>query len=128
MGSNPIPTVTFFYYAYSYFTNIAPKDLYTITNIYMYKEMFIMKAKPSQEYITRQGQRIREMRLTHNFTQAQVAEYLGLDQSNYSKVEHGQRRIRKLSQINKLCLLYNCTHDYIFLKSDEYTPRVWRIH
>lgn len=71
------------------------------------------------------GERLRQLRQTQDYTTVQVAEYLGIDQSNYSKIEHGKRRLRGLSQVHKLCTLYDCTEEYILCKSDEHTHRKW---
>ena len=34
-------------------------------------------------------------------------------------MERGERKF-KLSSLNKLCLLYNCSEDYILCRSDDY--------
>lgn len=71
------------------------------------------------------GSRLKELREEHNYTQKQVADYLNIDQSNYSKIELGKRKLRKLSQVHKLCNLYDCTEEYILCKTDEHTNRKW---
>jgi transcriptional regulator with XRE-family HTH domain len=71
------------------------------------------------------GQRLRELRNNYGFTQRQVADYLGIDQSNYSKIELGKRRIRTLHQLRMLCDLYDCSQEYLLMKSDVYVPRKW---
>ena len=81
--------------------------------------------KPTQELIDKMGERLRELRLTYGFTQQQVADYLEIDQSHYSKIEHGKRYIRTLHQLEDLCDLYNCTQDYLLLRNDDYTPQEW---
>lgn len=80
---------------------------------------------PTQERIDKMGERLRELRLTYGFTQQQVADYLEIDQSHYSKMENGKRRLRSLHQLEDLCDLYDCTQDYLLLKSDDYTPQEW---
>lgn len=72
------------------------------------------------------GQRLRRLRTEQGYTTTQVADYLGIDQSNYSKIEHGKRRLRWLSQYRKLCDLYNCKIEYILCETDEHTPQRWR--
>ena len=79
-----------------------------------------MKDLPKQ-----MGQRLKELRKEQGYSQRQVADYLGIDQSNYSKIEHGKRRLNRLSQVIKLCELYDCTQDYILLHSNNHTPQVW---
>ena len=71
------------------------------------------------------GARLKQLRQDHDYTTIQLAKYLGIDQSNYSKIEHGKRRLGKLSQLKQLCTLYNCTQEYILCKSDEYTNQKW---
>lgn len=65
------------------------------------------------------GERIKNLREENGYSQTQVAEYLGIDQSNLSKIERGERKF-KLGLLKKLCLLYNCSQDYILCRSDEY--------
>lgn len=50
------------------------------------------------------------MRKANGYTTSQVGDYLGMDQSHYSKIEHGKRRLRHLRE---LCNLYICTEDFI---------------
>lgn len=79
----------------------------------------------TQEIIDKMGERLRYLRITYGFTQQQVADYLEMDQSHYSKIENGKRRLRSLHQLEDLCDLYDCTQDYLLLKSDDYTPQEW---
>lgn len=81
--------------------------------------------KPTKEFAEQMGQRLRELRLHYGFTQQQVADYLELDQSNYSKIEKGKRTIRTVHQLESLSELYDCTQDYLMLRNDEYTPQKW---
>lgn len=71
------------------------------------------------------GERLKELRECYGFTQQQVADYLEIDQSNYSKIEHGQRRLNKIHQIEDLCTLYDCTERYLLCESDDYVPKRW---
>ena len=72
------------------------------------------------------GERLKELRLEQGYTQQQVADYLKIDQSNYSKIEKGKRKLNKLSQVIKLCELYDCTQNYLLLKDNEHSPQKWR--
>ena len=81
--------------------------------------------KPTKEFAEQMGQRLRELRLHYGFTQQQVADYLEIDQSNYSKIENGKRTIRTVHQLEALSELYDCTHDYLMLMNDDYTPQEW---
>lgn len=67
------------------------------------------------------GERIKSLREQHKYTQKQVADYLEIDQSNYSKIELGKRKI-SIDLIERLCSLYNCSEEYILGESDDYTP------
>lgn len=78
--------------------------------------------EPINGLATRMGKRLKELRKTYGFTQTQVADYLGIDQSNYSKIEHGKRRLNKMHQLKDLSNLYGCTEEYLLCESDEYTP------
>ena len=65
--------------------------------------------------------RLKKLRKDNNYTQEQVANFLGIDQSYLSKIEQGQRNMNSVA-FDKLCLLYNCSSDYLLGKSDEYEP------
>lgn len=65
------------------------------------------------------GERIKKLRKVNGYTQKQVGDYLEIDQSNLSKIENGQGTLNEVTA-NEICLLYNCTPDYLLGKSDEY--------
>ena len=65
------------------------------------------------------GERLSELRKENNLSQKEINEYLNLDKSDYSKIENGERKLN-VSTLNKLCLLYNCSPQYILGESDEY--------
>lgn len=67
------------------------------------------------------GERIKNLREQHKYTQKQVADFLEIDQSNLSKIELGKRTI-SMDLIEELCSLFNCSEEYILGESDEYTP------
>lgn len=66
-------------------------------------------------------ERLKQLREENNYSQEQVANYLEIDQSYISKIEKGKRNLNEIS-FNKLCLLYNCSPDYLLGKSDDYQP------
>lgn len=66
------------------------------------------------------GIRLKELRKLHNFTQEQVANYLGFKQAQINKLESGERKL-KLSSLIKLCDLYYCSQEYILEGKGEYT-------
>ena len=66
------------------------------------------------------GDRIKKLRKMHNFTQEQVAEYLGFKQTHIAKLENNDMKL-KSSSLNKLCELYNCPKEYILKGIGEYS-------
>ena len=66
-------------------------------------------------------EKLKQLREENNYSQEQVADYLEIDQSYISKIEKGKRNLNEIS-FNKLCLLYNCSPDYLLGKSDDYEP------
>lgn len=58
------------------------------------------------------GDRLKKLRNEHNFTQKQIADYLGFKQTQIAKLENNDRTL-KSSSLNKLCKLYNCEPEYI---------------
>lgn len=63
---------------------------------------------------------MKKLRCVSKYTQKQIVDYLEIDQGNLSKIENGNRKLN-LSLLDKLCSLYNCSHEYILLQSDEHT-------
>ena len=82
-------------------------------------------ARYDDEFDRSMGKRLKELRNHYGFTQKQVAEYLGIDQSHYSKIELGKRRIRTLGRLKMLCDLYDCSQEYLLMRSDDYVPQEW---
>ena len=66
------------------------------------------------------GDRIKKLRNENNFTQEQVADYLGFKQTQIAKLENNDRKL-KSSSLNKLCELYNCPKEYIIKGIGEYS-------
>ena len=65
------------------------------------------------------GSRLKQLRNVNNYSQKQVAEYLEIDQSYLSKIEKGKRNLNDV-MFDKICLLYNCTPEYLLGEIDEY--------
>lgn len=63
--------------------------------------------------------RLKKLREENNYSQKQIADYLEIDQSYISKIEKGTRNLNEVS-FAKLCLLYNCSPEYLLGKSDDY--------
>lgn len=58
------------------------------------------------------GANLKAARTSRGFTQSQVAEYLGIDQTTLSKIEGGTRTIGVV-MLDKLAALYFCTIDQL---------------
>ena len=63
--------------------------------------------------------RLKQLRIEQGYSQKQLSNYLGINQSNLLKIERDIRNLN-LDLLDKLCLLYNCSPEYILGKSDEY--------
>ena len=57
-------------------------------------------------------ERIRNLREDKELKQTDIAEVLGIKQQQYSRIETGVRELH-LDQLEKLCLIYNCSPEYI---------------
>lgn len=55
---------------------------------------------------------IKSLRITHKYTQADVADFLSIRQEQYSKYESGSREL-PIHLLVKLCKLYRVSSDYI---------------
>ncbi len=62
--------------------------------------------------------RIRELREDRDLTQTQIAKYLGMSQTGYSKYETGENDI-PTSILIKLSAFYNTSTDYILGITDK---------
>lgn len=62
--------------------------------------------------------RLRDLREDADMTQSQVAKYLQMSQTGYSKYETGENDIPTQTLI-KLAALYKCNVDYILGVSDK---------
>lgn len=65
-------------------------------------------------------QRIRDLRTDHDLKQQQVADYLGMSQTGYSKYEVGTNDIPSQILI-KLARFYNVSIDYLLGETDNPT-------
>ena len=63
-------------------------------------------------------QRIEDLRIDNDYTQADVAKYLNMHVGVYRRYEKGTREIPSWAVI-KLAELYGCSTDYIFGRSDK---------
>ena len=57
------------------------------------------------------------LRREYGYTQEQVSSYLGITQSNLSKIENGDRNFN-MTLLDKLCLLYNCSPEFLLGETD----------
>lgn len=65
------------------------------------------------------GEKLKKLRISNDYTQKQVADYLKIDQGHLSNIERGKRNTT-IDIIEKLCDLYNCSLDYLLGESDYY--------
>jgi transcriptional regulator with XRE-family HTH domain len=63
-------------------------------------------------------QRIRDLREDKDWTQTQLAKYLGMSQTGYSKYETGENDI-PTSVLIKLAILYNTSIDYLLGQTNK---------
>ena len=57
-------------------------------------------------------ERLRELREDNDYTQKEIAQVLGTDQSYYAKYENGKHPL-PLHHLTLLCLFYQVSADYI---------------
>lgn len=57
-------------------------------------------------------ERIKNLRIDHDMTQAQLADLLETGQSYYAKYENGRRPL-PIDRLRQLCLYYHVSADYI---------------
>ncbi len=67
------------------------------------------------------GKKLRALRRENGYTQKQVSDYLGITQSNLSKIENGERNFN-MTLFDKLSLLYNCSPEYLLGETDFHDP------
>ena len=65
--------------------------------------------------------RLRDLREDHDRTQVEVAEYLGMKQSQYSRYERGLRDL-PTDVLIRLAHYYNTSADYILGMTDSRQP------
>ncbi len=65
--------------------------------------------------------RLKELREDRDIYQKQIAKYLNIDQSNYSKYELEKINI-PIDILKKLADYYNTSIDYILYRTDERKP------
>lgn len=70
---------------------------------------------------TNYNMRLKALRTGSGITQAQMAEYLGVDQSMVTKLENGTRTLN-ITLIDKICSLFGCSEGYLTGADDAYIP------
>lgn len=66
------------------------------------------------------GKRLKELR-KGKLTQEQLAQYLDVDQTTIAKLENGTRSFNS-DIIEKICILFGCTEEYLLGESEVYIP------
>ena len=65
------------------------------------------------------GDRLKDLRMKHKFTQRDIGKFLNLSQSQLAKVESNERNL-KIDCVKKLCNLYNVSEEYILYGEGEF--------
>ena len=65
--------------------------------------------------------RIRDLREDKDLTQTQVAQFLGMSQTGYSKYETGENEV-PVAVLEKLADIYKTSVDYLLGRTDVKTP------
>ena len=68
--------------------------------------------------------RFRELRQNRSLTQVNVSTKIGIDQSDYSKIERGMKPISLQTAI-KVARFYGTSIDYVVGLTNEPTPYPW---
>ena len=83
--------------------------------------MSIPTGNNHEEKMDNYYRRLRDLREDHDLTQQQVADYLGMKQSQYCRYEHGLRDL-PTDILIRLAKLYKTSTDYILNLTDISTP------
>ena len=70
------------------------------------------------------GERLKNLRKEHGFTQRDIADFIDMSQSQIAKVETGERNL-KLTKLSKLCGLYGVNEEYILYGEECDQPKVY---
>ena len=65
------------------------------------------------------GDRLKDLRKKHNFTQRDISNFLNISQSLIAKIESNERNLN-LTKVLKLCDLYNVSAEYILYGEGEF--------
>lgn len=69
------------------------------------------------------GEKIRNAREELSLRQADVAEQIGMNQSNYSKIEQGKQEL-SLQQLKKICEILHIDPNYLLnINRDDFVDR-----
>ena len=64
------------------------------------------------------GIRLRDLRKSHNLSQREVADAIGLPQSNLSRIENGKQRLN-LTVLARMLLIYETSIQEFFAREEE---------
>lgn len=73
------------------------------------------------ENVNLASKRFKELRESSNLTQAQIADFLNIDQSYVSKFEKGERKL-SIGILEKMCNLFGCTLKHFESEDEKYIP------
>lgn len=76
------------------------------------------RARPSAEELSRIGRRLRTLRTTNNLSQREVADVIGLPQSNLSRIENGKQRLN-LTVLARMLSIYDLSIQDFFAREED---------
>lgn len=69
------------------------------------------------------SERVKELRASHQLTQKQVAEYIGIKQRSYQRYEGTEERNPSLAALQQVADFYKVSTDYLLGRTDNPAPR-----
>ena len=76
------------------------------------------RARPSAEELSLIGRRLRTLRQSNNLSQREVADAIGLPQSNLSRIENGKQRLN-LTVLARMLSIYELSIQDFFAREEE---------
>ena len=70
------------------------------------------------------GERIKQLRISHNMTQSELGEILGVGKATVQKYESNQIQNLKTSHIKKLCRIFEQQPHYFLFPNESFPDRL----
>lgn len=74
------------------------------------------------------GEKLKKLRLEHQMTQSQVADYIGVTYQTCLSYEAGKSYPRRSGILEKLAELFNCDPEYLFSEKNAFETRAERMY